>query len=166
MSANCFNFRDHLLHLYGPTIAHEEGKGGMLLKPIKKNEAFMLENDSDHDTESSEDHVNKRFDQQSLLGEDNGPPPLPPRSHKNSFVGSFRSHLSSFRSKGRPESASPMHTLEVPQTEVRRRSSSQKEDLDLVRHAFRTSSRVIKSVYYEFSADSALTHGAHFHQLA
>lgn len=65
---------DHLFNLYGPTLAHQEGKGGILLKPVKSSEY--------------EEDIG---DDESDLSRENTPPPLPPRAERNnSFLGSFR----------------------------------------------------------------------------
>ena len=72
-----------MFNLYGPTLAHQEGKGGILLKPVKSSEY--------------EEDIG---DDESDLSRENTPPPLPPRAERtNSFLGSFRKVSSSMPRK-------------------------------------------------------------------
>ena len=160
MIYNRFLSSDHFLHLYGPTVVHQEGKGHMLLKPVNSNDELLMDDDSDsslgHAPGGPHSEIGyQRSDRQSLLGPEESAPPLPPRSTRHSMVGSFRgaakmvSNLqSSFRQRGHSD-ATGIKTLAVPNADPAgrpldaRRRSSQKEDLDLIRHALmRNSSRV------------------------
>ena len=63
-----------MVNLYGPTLAHQEGKAEILLKPVKDSE-----------------YVDEIDDEDSDLSGGNTPPPLPPRAERNnSYLGSFR----------------------------------------------------------------------------
>ena len=68
-----------MVNLYGPTLAHQEGKGRILLKPVKDSE-----------------YVDEIGDEDSDLSRGNTPPPIPPRAERtNSILGNFSRNVSS-----------------------------------------------------------------------
>ena len=78
-----------MVNLYGPTLAHQEGKAEILLKPVKDSE-----------------YVDEIDDEDSDLSGGNTPPPLPPRAERtNSFLGSFRKVSSSLPRKSSTNNA-------------------------------------------------------------
>jgi hypothetical protein len=139
---------DHLVNLYGPTLVHQDGKGGVLLKPVNSID-MLSDEESDPSVSANLSRATSarssaQEHQQRLSTDEEPPPPLPPRPRTASMIGSLRSSLvksSSFRKRGHSESS--RRTLTVPGgthlDEEGHMLKTTKEDLDLVRHVFKNS---------------------------
>ena len=126
-----FDFRDHIVNLYGPTLVHEEGKGGMLLQPVKSD---ILDFD---------EHVERKDAS------------LRPRMNRSSSArGSFRKISASFRRRGNSEAANnlPLYTLPVPQDGSERSRKTSKDELEVVRNVLRSSFRSTQRKVLQTSA--------------